>query len=134
MRSRSLLFLLLPWALSGCVERLMAVRSEPEGATVYLDGERVGETPIDIPFTWYGTRELVLEKPGFREIREKVALRPPWWQWPGLDFITDVVIPFRLTDRREVAFHLDRAPVTREELDEVLRRAEELRRQAGVPE
>ena len=112
----------------------MAVRSEPEGATVYLDGERVGETPIDIPFIWYGTREIVLEKRGYREARELVALRPPWWQWPVLDFLTEVVVPFTLTDRREVSVHLERAPVTREELDEVLRRAEELRKQAGVPE
>lgn len=134
MAPRALLLLSLPLLLSGCVERFLLVRSEPEGATVYLDGERVGETPVDIPYTWYGTRELVLEKRGFREIREKVALRPPWWQWPGLDFLTDVVIPFTLTDRREAAFHLERAPLTSEELEEVLRRARELRKEAGVPE
>ncbi|HEX7899136.1 MAG TPA: PEGA domain-containing protein [Planctomycetota bacterium] len=113
--------------LAGCVERLIAVRSEPGGADVYVDGERIGQTPLDIPYIWYGTREIVLEKRGFREIRERVALNPPWWQYPGFDLITDVVLPFTITDRVEFSFHMERAPVSREEIDGVLRRADETR-------
>lgn len=121
------LLLLAVLPLCGCVERLIALRSDPDGAEVYVDGEKVGQTPIDVPYVWYGTREIVLEKRGYREIRERVALNPPWWQYPGLDFITDVLLPFTLTDRVEYAFHLERAPVSREEIGEVLRRAEETR-------
>ena len=111
--------------LSGCVERLIAVRSEPGGADVYVDGEKIGQTPLDVPYIWYGTREIILEKRGYREIRERVALNPPWWQYPGLDLITDVLLPFTITDREEFSFHLERAPLTREEIAEVLKRAEE---------
>ena len=113
--------------LAGCVERLIAVRSEPAGADVDVDGEKIGQTPIDVPYIWYGTREIVLEKRGYREIRERVALNPPWWQYPGLDLLTDVVLPFTITDRVEFSFHLERAPLSREEIDDVLRRAEDTR-------
>ncbi len=119
--------------LTGCVERLVAVRSEPPGAAVYLDGEPKGETPLEIPYTWYGTRELVLEKRGFREVRRELALAMPWWQVPPLDLVTDVLLPFTITDRTEVAVTLEPAPVTREELDDVLKRVAEAREKAGVP-
>lgn len=124
---RVLLAALAPLLLAGCVERLIAVRSEPGGADVYVDGEKVGVTPVDVPYIWYGTREIVLEKRGFREIRERVALNPPWWQYPGLDLLTDVVLPFTITDRTELSFHLERAPLSREEVEDVLRRAAETR-------
>ena len=124
---RVFLAALAPLLLAGCVERLIAVRSEPGGADVYVDGERIGVTPLDVPYIWYGTREIILEKRGYREIRERVALNPPWWQYPGLDLLTDVVLPFTITDRTELSFHLERAPLSREEIDDVLRRAEETR-------
>ena len=124
------LLLLAPLLLAGCVERYIALRSEPAGAEVYLDGEKVGQTPIDIPYIWYGTREVVLEKRGYREIRERVALNPPWWQYPVIDFVTDVLIPFTITDREEFSFHLERAPLSREEIDETLKRAEETKAKA----
>lgn len=116
--------------LAGCVDRLLSVRSEPAGAEVWLDGVKVGETPCEIRYTWYGTREIVLEKRGYREIREQVSLQGPWWQYPVLDFVTDVLIPFTITDRSDLAFTLERAPTTQEELLEVRARADELRRRA----
>ena len=119
-----------PLLLAGCVERYMALRSEPSGADVYVDGDKVGQTPLDVPYVWYGTREIILEKRGYREIRERVALNPPWWQYPGLDFVTDVLIPFTITDREEFSFHLERAPLTREEIGEVLKRAEETKKKS----
>lgn len=130
MRASAALALL---ALAGCVERLVAVRSEPPGAAVYLDGELRGETPCEIPYTWYGTRELVVEKRGFREIRQEVSLGTPWWQIPPLDLVTDVLLPFTITDRTEVEVKLEPAPVTREELEGVLKRVAEAREKAGIP-
>ena len=119
-------------ALTGCVERMVAIRSEPPGAAVFLDGERVGETPVEVPYTWYGTRELIVEKRGFREIRRELPLGTPWYQIPPLDFVTDVLIPFTITDRTEVDLTLEPAPVTREELEDVLRRVAETREKAGL--
>lgn len=127
---RVLLLALAPLCLAGCVDRLISIRSDPDGADVTVDGEKVGKTPLDVPYIWYGTREIALEKRGYREVRERVALNPPWWQYPGLDFITDVLLPFTLTDREEFTFTLERAPLSREEIDDVLRRAEETKAQA----
>ena len=125
-----LLLALAPLCLAGCVDRLISIRSDPDGAEVYVDGEKVGKTPVDVPYVWYGTREIMVEKRGYREVRERVALNPPWWQYPGFDFITDVLIPFTITDREEFAFTLERAPLSREEIDDVRRRAEETKAQA----
>ena len=127
---RLVLAALAPLLLAGCVERFINLRSEPAGADVYLDGDKVGQTPIDIPYIWYGTREVILEKRGYREIREHVALNPPWWQYPGIDFITDVVLPFTITDRMEYSFNLEPAPLTKDEIDGTLKRAEETKPKA----
>jgi hypothetical protein len=127
---RRLLPLLAVPLLGGCVDRLVSIRSEPTGAEVYLDGVKVGETPCEVRYTWYGTRELILEKRGYREVRERVSLSGPWWQYPVLDFVTDVLIPFTITDRTDLTYTLERAPTTQDELVEVRARAEELRRRA----
>ena len=136
MRRTGLLGLLLLGVLSqaGCVERLLAIHSDPPGATVYVDGEKVGTTPCDVSYTWYGTRDVILELRGFTLVRQQVTLNPPWWQITPLDFVTDVVIPVTLHDRMSVSYTLDQAPVTREEVDAVLQRADELRKKAQAPE
>lgn len=126
--------LLAGFSQAGCVERLLAVHSDPPGASVYLDGEKVGTTPCEIPYLWYGTRDLILELRGFTLVRQQVTLNPPWWQITPLDFVTDVVVPITLHDRMSVSYTLDTAPVTRQEVDAVLERADELRKKALVPE
>jgi hypothetical protein len=123
---------LLAPALAGCVERFVSVRSEPPGATVYVDDEKVGVTPCDVKYTWYGKREIVLVLEKHRPVREIVSLDPPWWQVFPLDFITDVLVPFTITDRVDLSYTLPPASTSREEREEVRRRAEELRRRAGV--
>lgn len=118
---------------AGCVERTMYVRSDPPGAAVYLDDERVGITPCEIPYTWYGKREIVLELQKYRLVREIVTLNPPWWQYFPLDFITDVLVPFTIRDRTELSYVLEPAAPTAEELEEMRARAREMREKAGVP-
>ncbi len=130
---------LLPAALlallsqSGCVERLLAIHSDPPGAAVYLDGEKVGTTPCEVKYTWYGTRVLVLELRGFSLVREEVVLSAPWWQLIPIDFLTDVVIPITIRDRYSVSYTLEQAPVSPEELEAVFERAAELRKRALPP-
>ena len=133
MRRPALLLLPSLLALAGCVDRLIDIRTEPSGATVFLDGEAVGSTPVEVPYVWYGTRELVIEKSGFRPVQKTLSLSAPWWQYPPFDFITDVVIPFTLTDREIVSVELQPAPVSLKEVDEVIERAEELRKKAATP-
>ncbi|MFN3484961.1 MAG: PEGA domain-containing protein [Planctomycetota bacterium] len=122
----------LPALLAGCVERTIYVRSDPPGAVVYLDDERAGVTPCEIPFLWYGKREIVLELQKYRMVREIVTLNPPWWQYFPLDFITDVLVPFTIRDRTELSYVLEPAAPTAQEREEMRARAQELRRKAGV--
>jgi hypothetical protein len=129
---RLLAVLALPAALAGCVERFIVVRSDPPGAAVYLDQEKVGTTPCEVPYTWYGKRELVLELPRHRPVRELVSLDPPWWQYFPLDFITDVLLPFTLSDRAEFSYTLEPSVPTREEREAIRSRAQELRDRLGV--
>jgi hypothetical protein len=117
---------------TGCVERLLLIHSDPPGAAVYIDGEKVGTTPCQITYVWYGTRDLILELRGYTLIREQVTLNPPWWQIIPLDLITDIVIPFTIQDKLAVSYTLETAPVSREEVDNVRGRAAELRAKAGA--
>jgi len=136
MRRLGVMAALLLGVLSqaGCVERLLAIHSDPPGAAVYLDGEKVGTTPCEVTYVWYGTRVLVLELRGYTLIRHEVTLSPPWWQIIPLDFITDVVIPITIRDKMAVSYQMEPAPITREEVDSVLQRAEELRKKSKLPE
>ncbi len=58
--------------LSGCVS--VFVDSVPEGATVYVDGERIADTPSKFKaktFIWL-SYDVVVHKDGFEDFRERV--------------------------------------------------------------
>ncbi len=96
-----LLLLLSTPLLSGCVERSLLIRTEPQGARVFLNGQDKGVTPAEIPFDFYGTWDLQIrmeenELRGSRSlkpIREKVRLSRPWHQVFPLDFFSEVLWP-----------------------------------------
>src|SRR5437764_14490047 len=102
MRRAALLMaaLLALLSQSGCVERLLAIHSDPPGAAVYLDGEKVGTTPCEVPYTWYGTRVVVLDLRGFTLVRQQVVLNPPGLQAIPIDSVTDVLVHITLRDRQ----------------------------------
>ena len=114
--------------LTGCVERLISIRSNPPGATVYLDGELKGKTPVDVPYTWYGGRDVTLEMPGFVSITKRVDLDPPWWQCVPFDFVTDLLLPFTLTDRTELHFMMATETTRKADIEALKARAEELKK------
>lgn len=98
-----------------CIQKSIGIRSEPPGATVYLDGVEVGRTPVDyIPFDFYGTREIVLARPGYLPERRIVAIDEPWYETFPIDIFTDLLIPWNVQDRRSYYFALRRTePVER---------------------
>ncbi len=115
-------------AAAGCVERRLIVRSDPGLARVFVDGEPHGETPAVVPFTYYGTREVVVRAADHRTVRVPARLSPPWWQLMPLDFVTEVLIPWRIVDEHVVDVKLERAPRTSDaEVDALKARAEERR-------
>jgi hypothetical protein len=106
----------------------MIVRTDPPGARVILDGQEVGTTPVGIPFTYYGTRQLTLIKPGYETHTELVKIPTPWYQWPGIDFFTDNLLPFQVTNRHEIVRQL--SPQTVVPTEQLYDRAESLRSDA----
>lgn len=115
---------------TGCVRRRLTIRSDPPGATVYVDQREIGVTPVSTPFTYYGTRNFVVTKDGYETVQASRTFRPPWYQWPVLDFISENLWPRELRDERVVEFQLvPKATVSPEKLRQ---RAEELRRNAAT--
>ncbi len=115
-------------ALAGCTERRLELESDPPGATVYVDGKKIGLTPISVPFEFYGTREFRLEKEGFQTVKVLQPVAAPIWQYFPIDFLTDVMIPFTSTDSRVFRFHLE--PMQPADAEQLMRRANEVRRRA----
>ncbi len=105
----------------------MKLRSEPSGALVFLNGEEVGRTPTEVPFTWYGHYDVELRKEGFATLRTERWVAAPWWQWVPLDLVAalmpvrlrhEPVLAFRLTDEADASAGLvERAEASGETLE-----------------
>ncbi len=78
-------------SLAGCVQRTITINSEPEGALVHLNDVEVGRTPVTVPFTFYGTYEVRLDKPGYQTLNTMTKAQAPWWETPGPDLVAEVL-------------------------------------------
>jgi hypothetical protein len=113
---------------NGCMHRRLTVRSEPPGALVLVDGEEVGFTPTSIDYTYYGTREITLQKDGYKTLTTPVKLATPWYQVFPLEFVTDNFALTKINDRREISYAL--APEQLEPRQDLEDRANNLRSEA----
>ena len=119
-----IVLLIIP-TLLGCVRRRMTVTSNPPGANVYLDGQEIGRTPFSTNFDHYGKREFRVVKQGYETQTELKKVSAPWFQWPGIDFFSEIVLPGKLTDHKYYEFELQPAsPVSGAE---IVSRAEDFR-------
>lgn len=130
-----LAFLLALLLLGACVERRLLVRTDPPGAEVKVNGEKVGRSPVRCPFDHYGKVLVEVEKPGYEPAQQVLTLRSPWYQKPGVDFLADVLVPVRIHDEHEVEMRLEplRRPTAREierGVGETTRAADRLRKEA----
>lgn len=112
----------------GCVRRRMTVRTVPAGATVSVDNQVIGTSPAATSFTYYGTREFRISADGYRTETIRRRFNPPWYQFPGLDFVSETLWPGELRDERIIDVEL--VPQTNEPTDEVIGRADSLRQQS----
>ena len=119
-----LLSLLLPLLSSGCVERALVVETDPPDAEVWVDGDLEGLSPVRVPFSHYGTREIVVVKGGFATQRGTRPVEAPWYERFPLDFASENLWPGTLTDERYFVYTLTPETVDPEG---VLKRAEEMR-------
>ncbi|MCD0462180.1 PEGA domain-containing protein [Roseiconus lacunae] len=112
---------------TGCVRRRMTVRTNPPGAMVSVDNQVIGSSPAATPFTYYATREFRIEADGYETETIRRRFNPPWYQWPGIDFITETLWPGELRDERIIDVTL--RPRVQPPDEEVISRAEGLRNQ-----
>ena len=52
MNRAFLLILAVALSVTGCVKRQMLIRTNPEGAFVTVDSQPLGNTPLQVPFTY----------------------------------------------------------------------------------
>jgi hypothetical protein len=109
----------------GCVRRRLLVRSNPPGAMVYVDNQPIGTTPCATSFVYYGTREIKLVKPGYETLTVKQPIPAPWYEFPGIDFVSENLAPREIQDFRTLTYNL--TPQVIVPADIVIARAEQLR-------
>ena len=99
--------LLIVMATSGCVQRRLQVRSQPEGAFLTIDNQPIGYTPVSVPFTYYGTRDVQLEKDGYKTIKVQQRVDAPWYQWVPISFFAEHFSPREIRDERLLEFQME---------------------------
>lgn len=119
----------LLFVLSGCTSRGITVTSLPEGAEVSINYRVVGNTPVRVAFTHYGTYRLELRKEKYQTLVREENIHPPAYGWDPGAFVADNLIPARLND--EVYLHFVMKPLEEKadkdalsERDALLQRAE----------
>jgi len=109
----------------GCVTRRLRLRSDPPGATAYVDDYEVGTTPCDVSYTYYGTRKVVLIKDGFETRTVMQEFPSPWYQYFPVDFVAENVVPWDIRDVRTVEYKL--TPQVLVPTEQILRNGRNLR-------
>ena len=117
---------------NGCVQRRLTIRSNPPGALAYVDDYPVGTTPVSTDFIYYGTRKVRLVKSGYETLTVLQPIPTPWYQYPGVDFVSENLVPGEIRDERVVEYQLQ--PQVIVPAQQLLGRADNLRHGAGVPQ
>jgi len=94
-------------SLAGCVERRYVIYSDPPGAVVMRNGQMIGQTPVDDHFVYYGKYNFTLVKEGFETQQIEQEIASPWYEYFPLDFFSENIIPWRITDRRTFTYKLE---------------------------
>ena len=129
-------------SLTGCVTRTITVRTNPSNASVYIDDKLVGESPISVPFTYYGTRKITIEKKDadgkLTCERETVfeKIKTPLYEVFPLDFFSELIWPFNIIDDHILTYDLtETKQLSRKEHQKiVLENAQELKQKVDAPD
>ena len=126
----------------GCVTRTITVETNPSHAKVYIDNKFVGESPVSIPFTYYGTRKIMIEKKdadGVLLYERMIAyekIKTPVYEIFPLDLFSEMVWPLDIHDNHALSYDLaELDPLPKKELQKkMLKNAEELRQKVNSPD
>jgi len=134
-----LLGLLVVGGAVGCVERRMVVQSDPPGAIVYDEkNQPIGGSTADKPFIFYGKYTFRLVKDGYETLVVDQQVKSPWselrwYEWPGLDFVAENLIPWTIRDVRYFKYTLQPANTNSQNMDpEVLLQQAQALREYGA--
>ena len=94
------------------------VESAPPGAEVWIDGDPVGFTPVRIPFSHYGAREIVVTKGGYALVKRLQPVEAPWYERFPLDFVSENLWPWTMVDERYFIYTLQPEKTGADELYE----------------
>ncbi|MDG1873379.1 MAG: PEGA domain-containing protein [Mariniblastus sp.] len=123
--AKLLVLIILVSSLTGCVQRRLIIRSQPEGAFVTIDRQPIGLTPLSVPYTYSGTREIQLEKDGYKTVKVQQRIDPTWYEKFPVSFVTENFWPREIRDERLLEFQLE--PKTQVQENLLLDRANDLR-------
>jgi hypothetical protein len=127
---------------AGCVTRTITVKTNPSNALVYIDDKLEGESPVTIPFTYYGTRKIMIEKRDAdgRLTHERTTvfekIKAPVYEIFPLDFFSEVLWPGKIEDEHILNYDLvklEPLPI-KERQEKILKNAEELRQRVNAPD
>ncbi|HEX4412441.1 MAG TPA: PEGA domain-containing protein [Lacipirellulaceae bacterium] len=104
------------------------MRTNPPGALVYVDNQQIGTTPCSVDFTYYGTREIRLVKPGYETLTVNQPIPTPWYEYIPLDFVSENLVPNKIRDNRTVTYNL--APQVIMPPQQLVERGNQLRQEA----
>jgi hypothetical protein len=117
---------------SGCVRRRMTIRSYPAGAQVFVDDREIGTTPCSTSYIYYGKRNVMLVKDGYKTERLVHQFNVPWYEYVPLDFYNENLNPYEIRDERTINVTL--TPEENVPAEQLLERANSMRggAQAGL--
>ncbi len=92
---------------------------------MYVDDQRIGQTPVSTDFTYYGTRKLRIVKDGYETLSTLQTIEPPWYEVPPLDFVSENLVGREVRDERVLDFQMQPQRIVSTE--ELVRRANNLR-------
>jgi hypothetical protein len=90
--------------LAGCVERRFVIYTDPPGAIVYESGKPLGAAPADNHFVYYGKYHFTLVRDGYQTLQVDECISQPWYEFPGLDFISENLVPWTIRDVRRFTY------------------------------
>ncbi|HJZ58847.1 MAG TPA: PEGA domain-containing protein [Gemmataceae bacterium] len=125
VRAVRLAVVLAGLAAAGCVERRFVIESNVPNAQVYIDNKPIGAAPAHAPFDYYGYYNVTLVHPGYEPVARRVHVVAPWYSYPPVDFLAEVLWPFHVEDIRRYYFEMTPAPPLR--TDDLINAADSLR-------
>jgi len=129
-RGAAVLALAVVLGQTGCVKRRYTIRTDPPGATVIVNNEEIGRTPVSRSFTFYGDRDITLILDGYRTQRVIQPIPSVWYDNYLTEIFTENFLPFTLRDERDFTYKMQ--PDVPPPYNDVLNRGQSLRSQARV--